>query len=119
MPPDPGVGPEPYSFGDLSFVSWIRVARIQGRAYEELYSPAALRQSDQVRQARVKVMADEVIALMQRSEDMNVRFLSLKISREGTSRPIGTSLASSEPLSISHFFYIVFFSSEMMLKAIS
>lgn len=73
MPPDPGLGPDPYSFADLSFVSWIHVARIQGRAYEELYSPAALAQPDQVRRARVKAMADEVMAVMQRSEDMNVR----------------------------------------------
>lgn len=74
-PPDPSLspGPEPWSFSDLTFVSWIHVARIQGRAYEELYSPAALRQSDQVRRARVKAMADEVKAVMQRSEQMNVR----------------------------------------------
>lgn len=102
MPPDPGVGPEPYSFGDLSFVSWIRVARIQGRAYEELYSPAALRQSDQVRQARVKVMADEVIALMQRSEDMNVRFLSPRYpgrdrQEQLTPRVVRTSLHYTIP----------------------
>lgn len=75
MPPDPGLGPEPYSFGDLSFVSWIHVARIQGRAYEELYSPAALKQSDEVRRSRVKAMADEVMEVMQRSEGMNVGVL--------------------------------------------
>lgn len=75
LPPDPGLGPEPYSFGDLSFVSWIHVARIQGRAYEELYSPAALGQSDEVRRSRVKAMADEVMAVMQRSEGMNVSVL--------------------------------------------
>lgn len=80
LPPDPGAGPgpEPWSFAELSFVSWIHVARIQGRAYEELYSPAALRQSDQVRRDRVKAMADEVMAVMQRSEDMNVRVFSLR-----------------------------------------
>lgn len=75
LPPDPGLGPEPYSFGDLSFVSWIHVARIQGRAYEELYSPAALKQSDEVRRSRVKAMADEVMEVMQRSEGMNVSIL--------------------------------------------
>lgn len=75
LPPDPAQapGPEPWSFADLTFVSWIHVARIQGRAYEELYSPAGLRQPDQVRRARVKAMADEVMAVMQRSEDMNAR----------------------------------------------
>ncbi|KAG8157953.1 hypothetical protein KVR01_012225 [Diaporthe batatas] len=73
LPPNPSLnpGPEPWSFSDLTFVSWIHVARIQGRAYEELYSPAALRQSDQVRRARVKAMADEVKAVMQRSEQVN------------------------------------------------
>lgn len=56
-------------------MSWIHVARIQGRAYEELYSPDALAQPDQVRCSRIKTMADEVLAIMERSENMNVRAL--------------------------------------------
>lgn len=56
-------------------MSWIHVARIQGRAYEELYSPDALAQPDQVRRSRIKTMADEVLAIMERSENMNVRAL--------------------------------------------
>lgn len=56
-------------------MSWIHVARIQGRAYEELYSPDALAQPDQVRRTRIKTMADEVLAIMERSENMNVRAL--------------------------------------------
>jgi len=100
LPPDPAQapGPEPWSFADLTFVSWIHVARIQGRAYEELYSPAGLRQPDQVRRARVKAMADEVMAVMQRSEDMNVRVNSPKpVGRDHHDHMTRRGLASGPP----------------------
>lgn len=42
------------------FPLWIRLAKIQGKVYELLYSPAALAQSEGERVAQAQALADEM-----------------------------------------------------------
>jgi hypothetical protein len=58
-----------------SILFWMRVARIQGRTYELLYSPAALAQPDQVRASRAQALADELISIIKEKKDAAVCLL--------------------------------------------
>ncbi|KAI5925485.1 hypothetical protein F4810DRAFT_658849 [Camillea tinctor] len=51
---------------DFSGGHWVRIASIQGRTYELLYSPAALAQNDHTRAIRAQSLADELISLIGR-----------------------------------------------------
>ena len=51
---------------------WIRMASIQGRIYNEMYSPGALRLPSQTRMSRARALAADVKAVMQHSHTVHV-----------------------------------------------
>lgn len=51
---------------------WINVASIQGRIYDEIYSPGALMQPPHVRASRARALAAELKTVMQRAQDIHV-----------------------------------------------
>lgn len=56
---------------------WIKHAQIQGRIYERLYSPGALRQSDTYRVEQVTILTSELKHLMARSVELFAEFDAL------------------------------------------
>ncbi|KAI0376995.1 fungal-specific transcription factor domain-containing protein [Hypomontagnella monticulosa] len=57
---------------------WIKHAQIQGRIYERLYSPGALRQSDTYRVEQVAILTSEQKHLMARSLELFIEFNALE-----------------------------------------
>jgi hypothetical protein len=54
--------------------AWVSMASIQGRIYDEIYSPGALMQPAHVRTSRARALAEELKVLMQRAEQVHVGF---------------------------------------------
>lgn len=53
---------------------WINVASIQGRIYDDIYSPGALIQPPHVRTSRARALAAELKTVMQRAQEIHVSF---------------------------------------------
>lgn len=51
---------------------WIDMATVQGRIYDEIYSPGALMEPQHVRTRRAWAIAAELTAVMQRSNNLHV-----------------------------------------------
>lgn len=54
---------------------WINTASIQGRIYDEIYSPGALMQPPHIRKSRAQALAAELKAVMQHVQDIHVSFV--------------------------------------------
>lgn len=52
--------------------SWINIASIQGRIYDDIYSPGALMQPPHIRTSRARALAAELKAAMQHAQDFHV-----------------------------------------------
>ncbi|KAK1147148.1 hypothetical protein N8T08_001887 [Aspergillus melleus] len=53
---------------------WINMASIQGRIYDEIYSPGALMQSPHIRTFRAQALAEELKSVMQHAQDIHVSY---------------------------------------------
>ncbi|RAQ76499.1 C6 transcription factor [Aspergillus flavus] len=53
---------------------WINMASIQGRIYDDIYSPGALRQPPDVRTSRARALAAELRTVMQQSQDIHNQY---------------------------------------------
>lgn len=53
---------------------WIDLSSIQGRVYDEIYSPGALMQPPDIRTSRAQALAAELKSAMQNAQDFHVRF---------------------------------------------
>lgn len=64
----------PYSSSFLAQLApgWISVASIQGRIYDDIYSPGALMQPLSIRTTRAHALADELQSVMQKAQDIHV-----------------------------------------------
>lgn len=51
---------------------WIKIASIQGRIYDDIYSPGALMQPLHIRTSRARALAAELKAAMQHAQDFHV-----------------------------------------------
>jgi hypothetical protein len=60
------------SFFSQAFPIWIGMSTLQGRVYDEIYSPASLAQPASVRTARARALADETKRLMAVEDDLQV-----------------------------------------------
>lgn len=65
---------------------WIKVASIQGRIYDEIYSPGALMQPPHIRTARSQALAAELRTVMQHAEALHVSLSWLSTEAEMLSR---------------------------------
>lgn len=74
--PAPNPHMNQYSMIEFCIVFWVRIARIQGRLYELLFSPTALAQPDNIRAARAQALADEVVVIIQEKKETEVRCYS-------------------------------------------
>lgn len=54
--------------------SWVSLASIQGRIYDEIYSPGALMQTSDVRTSRARILAADLNTVMQQAEEIHVGF---------------------------------------------
>ncbi|KAE8137517.1 hypothetical protein BDV38DRAFT_246946 [Aspergillus pseudotamarii] len=57
---------------------WINMASIQGRIYDDIYSPGALRQPPPVRTARARALAAELTTAMQHAQDIHDHYEASK-----------------------------------------
>ncbi|KAH6871432.1 hypothetical protein B0T10DRAFT_541511 [Thelonectria olida] len=57
------------------FRTWVMVATVQGKTYEQLYSPEAQSQIDGVREARVHLLAQELRNIAEDAQKTHVRHL--------------------------------------------
>lgn len=55
---------------------WINMASIQGRIYDDIYSPGALMQPPHIRTSRARALAAELKTAMQHAQDIHVSSLS-------------------------------------------
>ncbi|KAF5005920.1 hypothetical protein FDECE_7678 [Fusarium decemcellulare] len=74
-------------FLNKMFPIWIGMSAIQGRIYEEIYSPISLAQPESVRTTRARTLADELRRLIEAEDDLKIRY-----SQE-TTRVLGTALS--------------------------
>lgn len=51
---------------------WISLASIQGRIYDDIYSPGALMQPPHIRTSRARALAAELKTAIQRAQDVHV-----------------------------------------------
>lgn len=51
---------------------WINMASIQGRIYDDIYSPGALMQPPHIRTSRARALAAELKTVMQHAQDIHV-----------------------------------------------
>lgn len=51
---------------------WINIASIQGRIYDDIYSPGALMQPPNIRASRARALAAELKIAMQHAQDVHV-----------------------------------------------
>ncbi|KAM6535521.1 hypothetical protein FALCPG4_005077 [Fusarium falciforme] len=58
---------------DQAFPVWIGMSTLQGRVYDEIYSPASLAQPASVRTARARALADETKRLMAVEDDLQIK----------------------------------------------
>ena len=68
----PGVERSHGSFLSELAPGWISMSSIQGRIYDDIYSPGALMQPPHVRTSRAQALASELKAVMQRGEEIHV-----------------------------------------------
>jgi hypothetical protein len=77
----PGLGHSKGTFlGELA-PGWIGIASIQGRIYDDIYSPGALMQPLHIRTSRAQALATELKAIMQHAQDIHVSQVSVMLSR--------------------------------------
>ncbi|KAH8429402.1 putative C6 transcription factor [Aspergillus melleus] len=57
---------------------WINVASIQGRIYDEIYSPGALMQPPHIRTFRAQALAEELKSVMQHAQDIHDHYTAAK-----------------------------------------
>ncbi|RSL97765.1 hypothetical protein CEP52_010718 [Fusarium oligoseptatum] len=62
-----------HSFFSQAFPIWIGMSTLQGRVYDEIYSPASLAQPASVRTARARALAAETKRLMEVEDDLQVK----------------------------------------------
>ncbi|KAJ4246151.1 hypothetical protein NW757_009606 [Fusarium falciforme] len=62
-----------HSFFSQAFPVWIGMSTLQGRVYDEIYSPASLAQPASVRTARARALADETKRLMAVEDDLQIK----------------------------------------------
>lgn len=75
----PGMEHPTRSFlGELA-PGWIKIASIQGRIYDDIYSPGALMQPPHIRTSRARALAAELKTAMQYAQDIHVSLLQLPI----------------------------------------
>ncbi|KAF4465036.1 C6 transcription factor [Fusarium albosuccineum] len=74
-------------FLNKMFPIWIGMSAIQGRIYEDIYSPISLAQPESVRMTRARTLADELGKLIEAEDDLKIRY-----SQE-TTRVLGTALS--------------------------
>lgn len=55
------------------FPTWIQISDLQGRLYDEIYSPGSLAQPEAVRTAKARALADEAKRLLQVQDEIQVR----------------------------------------------
>lgn len=55
---------------------WVNMASLQGRIYDEIYSPSALMQPPHVRTSRALALAAEMKAALQQTQILHVRITS-------------------------------------------
>ncbi|VUC28108.1 unnamed protein product [Clonostachys rosea] len=58
--------------------AWVSMASIQGRIYDEIYSPGALMQPVHVRTSRARALAEELKVLMQRAQHVHEQYVASK-----------------------------------------
>ncbi|CAI6070175.1 unnamed protein product [Clonostachys chloroleuca] len=58
--------------------AWVSLASIQGRIYDEIYSPGALMQPAHVRTSRARALAEELNVLMQRAQQVHEQYAASK-----------------------------------------
>lgn len=51
---------------------WVSIASIQGRIYDDIYSPGALMQPPHVRKSRALALAEELESVMQHAQTIHV-----------------------------------------------
>ncbi|KAH7271718.1 fungal-specific transcription factor domain-containing protein [Fusarium solani] len=76
-----------HSFFSQAFPIWIGMSTLQGRVYDEIYSPASLAQPASVRTARARALADETKRLMAVEDDLQIK------CEDQVSRKLGTVLS--------------------------
>lgn len=54
--------------------NWVSMASIQGRIYDEVYSPGALMQPPDVRTTRARTLADDLKAIIHQGQEAHVGF---------------------------------------------
>ena len=71
---------------------WINVASIQGRIYDDIYSPGALMQPQHIRASRARALATELKTSMQHAQDIHVssfRLLTKDHEPVSSQHPLG------------------------------
>ncbi|KAE8309902.1 hypothetical protein BDV41DRAFT_546384 [Aspergillus transmontanensis] len=58
--------------------NWINMASIQGRIYDDIYSPGALRQPPDIRTSRARALAAELRTAMQHAQDIHDHYEARK-----------------------------------------
>lgn len=70
--PRPSPGRPGGNFLAELYPGWVTMASIQGRIYDDIYSPGALMQPTHMRNSRARKLVDETKAAMQRCEEVHV-----------------------------------------------
>jgi hypothetical protein len=70
--PRPSAGRPEDSFLAVLAPSWVNMASLQGRIYDDIFSPGALRQPPHIRTSRARDLAVELKAAMQHTRDVHV-----------------------------------------------
>lgn len=70
----PGVERHAGNFLGEIALYWIDLSSIQGRVYDDIYSPGALMQPPDIRTSRAQALAVEMKRLMKNAQDFHVRF---------------------------------------------
>ncbi|KAF6834065.1 fungal specific transcription factor domain-containing protein [Colletotrichum plurivorum] len=65
------------------FCLWVIVSRIQGKTYEQLYSPEAISQPISVREGRARSLAAELQQVTQRTQETHSQYLQAAINAVG------------------------------------
>lgn len=83
--PRPGTERQGGTFLSKLAPGWISVASIQGRIYDDIYSPGALMQPPHIRTSRARALAAELKTVMQRAQAIHVSLSATLITK--SSRP--------------------------------